>query len=296
MAAITANILFGLNINIAKSLFTSSLMTPLGLTITRMIMSLVVFWIAGFFMPREKMTRRDILIIALAGFLGLVISQAFFAIALGLTSPVTMSIIGALGPIIVLLISALLSIESITPKKTIGVILGISGAALVVLQNNNSGASSISVLGIILALLNVISYSVYMIIIRKMAGRFTSITIMKWMYLWSVLILSPFAVSELPRQRLFTSEHSLPAFVMLGYTAFIASVLGGFLIPIALKRIKATTVSMYSNIQPLTASTAAIIIGQDLFSWDKPLALILIIFGVFLVSRRVTVTRRVTLS
>ena len=53
----------------------------------------------------------------------------------------------------------------------------------------------------------------------------------------------------------------------------------------ALKRIRPTTVSMYNNIQPIVASIIAIIIGQDVFSWDKPIAACLVFAGVYLVTQ-----------
>ena len=236
------------------------------------------------------------LIIALGSLLGMVLSQVFFAIALELTSPVTMSLFGALGPIVVLLLSALLSFESITPKKALGVIIGISGTAFVVLRNRNSGPSSISVLGICFAIISITSYSSYIVIMRKIAGKFTPVTIMKWMYLYACLFLAPFAVPELPQQRIFfISGLGLLPYLQLAYPHIITSIVGGILMPMALKRVRATTVSMYSNIQPLTASTAAIIVGQDQFSWDKPLTLVLIIFGVYLVSQRETEIKKAAL-
>ena len=291
LAAISANIIFGLNISISKEIFAASWMTPFGLTITRVTCSLVMFWIISLFIPREKVAPKDILIIGAAGFIGVAVAQTAFTFALRLISPVTMSLIASLSPIIVLLLSALLSVESITIIKAIGVIVGISGAALVILQPGIDSTSSIGFLGIALAFLSVTSFSAHLLIIRKMARYFTPITTMKWMYLWVFVFLSPFGLPELPQQRLFSSEAYLLPFLWLGYTVVFSSIIAFFLMPLALKRIKATTVSMYNNIQPIAASTAAIIVGQDVFSCDKPLALILIVTGVFLVTRRETVTR-----
>ena len=261
-------------------------MTPLGLTITRMIVSIIVFWIIGFSMPGEKAKPKELMIIALAGLFGIVAALVCFTLAIRLISPVIYSLIAALGPIIVLLLSVLLSMESITPKKAAGVIIGISGAVLVVLQSSNSVAVKISFLGICLAFMSVTGYSAHLLILRKIAGKFTPITIMKWMYLCSFIFISPLGIPELPGQRLFSSEVTIFPIFLLGYTAIFASIIGSFLMPIALKRVKTTAVSMYSGLQPLTASTAALIIGQDVFSWDKPLALILIVTGVFLVTQK----------
>ena len=261
-------------------------MSPFGLIIIRTFVSIVVFWAIGFFMPKQKARPAELLILAIGGLFGIAVALVCFTISIRMISPVVYSFIQTMGPIVVLLLSVLFSMESITPKKAIGVIIGISGAVLIVLQNAGSGVAKVSILGIFVAFLSVAGYSAHILILRKVAGRFTPITIMKWMYLWSFLFLSPLGVPELPQQRLFSSEFSLLPLLLLGYTVFLASIVGSFLMPIALKKVKATAVSMYSAIQPLTASTAAIIIGQDVFSWDKPLALILIIAGVYLVTQK----------
>ncbi|MSL92216.1 EamA family transporter, partial [Escherichia coli] len=41
---------------------------------------------------------------------------------------------------------------------------------------------------------------------------------------------------------------------------------------------------IYINLQPIIASVVAILIGQDIFSWDEPVSAILVISGVLLVS------------
>jgi drug/metabolite transporter (DMT)-like permease len=108
---------------------------------------------------------------------------------------------------------------------------------------------------------------------------------MKWMFLAAFIFLSPLSIPELPQQRLFTPDITLLPILQLGYSILFSSIIGFFLMSVAVKRIKTTSASMYINVQPLAASTAAIIIGQDVFSWDKPLVLLLIFIGVFFVTR-----------
>lgn len=48
------------------------------------------------------------------------------------------------------------------------------------------------------------------------------------------------------------------------------------------------------NFQPIVASIIAILIGQDLFTWDKPLAAILVIAGVIMVTRKPNEEKRIS--
>jgi drug/metabolite transporter (DMT)-like permease len=62
IAAISTNVIFGLNIPVTKSLL-SGWMTPMGYTLTRMIFGMVVFWLIGFFHKKEKVALKDLIMI-----------------------------------------------------------------------------------------------------------------------------------------------------------------------------------------------------------------------------------------
>jgi len=285
LAAITTNVIFGLNISLTKALIVQSWIAPLGWTMTRMLFGFVMFWAFSFIVPSEKINFRDLLTLFACGILGLVVPQLSFFFGLLYISPVLSSLIPALNPIFVLLLSAVFLSDPVSLRKTIGVIIGMSGAALAVLQYGNGSTSINYFWGIGGLLLSVISNSSYLIIMRKIAVKYMPITIMKWMFLGAVIVLSPFGIPDLPGQRLYTPEVTLLPIVMVVFSLFLSVLLALIMMPVALRRIKATTVSMYANLQPLAASTAAIIVGQDVLSWDKPLALILIVLGVFIVTR-----------
>ena len=69
------------------------------------------------------------------------------------------------------------------------------------------------------------------------------------------------------------------AFIVIGATA-----LGYFLIPFAMKYLQATTVSIYTNLQPVIASFVAIMLGQDVLTWDKPVAGVLVLLSAYIVT------------
>ena len=284
LAAISSNVLYGANINITKSLFALSWMTPLGYSYIRIIFGLLFFWTLGLLKEKERPSPADMAIILCAGFLGMVLTQISYTVALDYISPVTMSLIMALIPIAVMLLSAAFIKESFTLKKAIGAALGMAGAALIVLYNREGGPSSSGFLGVLLALLSVLAQAVYFIILRKIAGKYSPVTMMKWMFLLAAVFLSPLCLSALPKQRLFSHEANILPMFQLAFGLVFGCAAAVFLLPVALKRIKASTASMYGNLQPLAASTIAIIAGQDSFSWDKPLALLLIAMGIFLVA------------
>ena len=70
----------------------------------------------------------------------------------------------------------------------------------------------------------------------------------------------------------------------MAFIVVCCTVLGYFLIPYAMKYIGATTVSVYTNLQTIVASFVAIIIGQDILTWDKPVALVLVLLSAYIVN------------
>ena len=107
---------------------------------------------------------------------------------------------------------------------------------------------------------------------------------MKWLFLFVTLMLLPFGISEISKQRIYNGEADVSAIAMLLLVLIGSTCLSYFLIPFALKYLRATTVSVYMNMQPIVASIASICIGQDVFSWDKPVALALVIAGAMVVT------------
>lgn len=285
LAILATNFIFGLNTPIAKTIVPEWI-SPYALTLVRMSFATLIFWAVGCFVAKEHVKGRDLVTIFLGALFGLVGAQLSFANALLYTSPVNISIIAAMTPVAVMLLAALVLKEPITLKKAAGVLIGASGALLIILQSNATGSSKEgNLIGNLLCIVNVITYAIYLVITRPVSQRYSPVTLMKWMFLFSALISLPLGIGDLPQAKVFSNETSLNIILRLSYIVIMATGIAYFLVPMALKRIRPTTVSMYNNVQPIVASVIAIIIGQDVLSWDKPIAACLVFTGVYLVTQ-----------
>lgn len=288
-AVILANVIFGLGVPVTKYLL-EEWTTPMVYMALRCIGAALVFWLIAAFLPKEKVEKKDLIVIMLGGLTGFVISQTLTAWALNYTSPVYYSLIATLVPIGTMLLAALFLKESITGIKLLGVCLGIAGAALLVLVKWQTEAGSNDLLGIFLALLSLLTWVIYLIITSKVSQKYTAVTQMKWTFLVSTIAVIPFAWNEFGQTKLFGGDYGLSEGLMgIGGMAFIvlfATVMGYFMIPYAMKYLRATTVSIYTNLQPIVASLIAIAIGQDILTWDKPVAAVLVLVGAYLVTQK----------
>lgn len=284
LAILATNFIFGLNTPIAKTLVPAWI-SPTALTFLRMSFASLIFWGIASFFKSETVSRKDLIVIFFGALFGLVGAQLSFATALLYTSPVNISLIAAMTPVVVMLMAALWLKEPITWKKSMGVLLGVAGALLLIFQASPIGKAPHAMWGNLLSVVNIITYGLYLIITRTVSQRYTPLTLMKWMFLFSAFISLPLGAENLFQAKAFSATAPSDVLWRIAYVAVMATGIAYFLVPMALKRIRPTTVSMYNNAQPLIASTVAILLGQDIFSWDKPIAALLVFSGVYLVTQ-----------
>lgn len=284
-AVLGANLIFGLNIPITKALLTHW-MTPLGYMATRALMAVIVFWTISLFIPKERVPVKDLIIMGIGSFMGFIVSQFLTAVSLQYTSPVYFSLILAMSPVVVMMLAALFLKEPVTRQKTLGVVMGIAGALLLISRiDPASSAGSNNLWGIFLAVISIIAFSVYLIIMRSVSQKYGEVTQMKWMFLFAAVILVPFGVGELSQQAIFSAAWDWTGVGEIAFVVVFATSICYFLMPLGMKYLRATTVSVYMNLQPVVASIAAIFVGQDVFTWDKPIAAILVLTGTYVVTQ-----------
>ena len=283
LAIFAANAIFGLGVPVTKALL-DDWVTPMGYMASRCVFAAVIFWVIAYFMPKEPVEKRDLVVIMLAGLLGFVISQTLTAWALDYTTPVYYSLVAAMTPVAVMILAAIFLKENITAVKIVGVLLAIAGALLMLFISWQSGTGKNDLLGIFLTVLSMLTWAVYLIVTRKVSAKYSSVTQMKYVFLVSAIVTLPIALFTEPQQRLYSSAWEWSGVIEMAFIVLFATVLGYFLIPYAMKFLRATTVSIYTNIQPVVASLVAIAIGQDVMSWDKPVAAVLVLLGAYIVT------------
>lgn len=282
-AVLLANVIFGLGVPVTKLLL-DEWVSPMAYMATRCMGAAAIFWLISLFMPRERVERRDLLVIMGGGLLGFVVSQTLTAWALHFTTPVYFSIIATLTPVATMVCAALLIGERLSLRGALGVAIAVVGALLMVMVGWQVGSGMNDLLGIGLAVLSLLTWAVYLIITRKVSVKYTAVTQMKWVFLVSTLAVLPFSWTDLQASRLYSSQWAWSGVAEMAFIVVFATVAGFFAIPFALRYLKTTTVSVYTNLQPIVASFVAIAIGQDLLSWDKPVSLALVLLSAWIVT------------
>lgn len=279
------NILFAVNMPISKYLLPEHV-PPEGLTIMRMSFACVMFWSVSLFTVKEKVTLRDLGLLFICALCGVGINQGLFIVGLNRTSPVDASIIATAVPIFVMLLAAIILREPITRKKSVGVLLGVSGGMILIFSSTQVAGTSSSLDGDLMLIVSGLMYAIYLVLSKPLTLRYSSVTMMKWMFLFTTFTLFPFTFRHVLDAPAFHREAwDWTELSAIFYVLFGATFLPYLLIPMSLKRIRPTTVSMYNYVQPIVASFIAVLIGQDTFSWQKILASAFVFVGVYLVTQ-----------
>jgi len=282
IAAFLVALIYGLNYTIAKGVM-PTYVKPFGLIFLRVLGATVLFWGVSFFISKQKIEKSDFLRIFVAAIFGVCVNMLSFFKGLSMTSPINASVIMVNTPIIVLIFSTIILKEKITIAKVFGILIGLLGAILLIVYGKSITPGDNPLYGNILVFVNAICFGLYLIIVKKLTQKYDAITLVKWLYLFGLILVIPFGLNdvlEIQWQHIPTSIYLSIAFVLV-FTTFFAYLLN----IIALKRLKPTTLSAFIYLQPLIASAYALLTNKDSLNAIKIIAAILIFFGVYLVTK-----------
>ena len=285
IACFTAYLIFGLNIIVCKDLTSSNAISPLALFTLRSLGAGALFWFISFFKPKESVERHDLPKILAASVLGFFLTQITFLMAISQITPMDCSIVASLSPLYTMFIAAFTLKEPISAKKVGGVVLSLCGILYLIINSVTATSTTIQTtpVGVLLIVANSLCFSLYLGIFKPIIGKYSVITFMKWIFLFSTLMSLPFSAKELLTIEFATLPLSYIA--ELAFLIFCATFVTYFLIPIGQKRLRPTLVSMYSYVQPIIAIVVSICVGMDTLSWQKVVAAITVFSGVIIVSR-----------
>lgn len=285
MALAFANILFGMNYAITKGIM-PDYVAPFGLALLRVIGGLVLFWAISAFMPYEKVARKDLWRIALCAFFGVFLNQVMFLMGLNLSTPINASIIMTSNPVIVLVFSAVILHELITPRKITGIIFGATGAVMLILFNSEGKLDfgSDTFLGNIFQLINTTAFGFYLILVKRVMKKYQGVTVLKWLYVFGLFYIFPVGIQDFTQIDWGTIPVEI--YLSIAYLVVMITVVAYFMNMYALKHVMPSTVSTYIYSQPVVASVFAMILGMDKLNWLEVVATAFVFLGVYLVSSR----------
>jgi drug/metabolite transporter (DMT)-like permease len=280
-------LIYAANFTVAKPVMAAPnhYIQPFGFVMLRCLAGTSLLWLTHALFIRERVDRKDIGRLALCGVCGIAGNQLCFLYGLNLTTPINGSLIMLVTPIMVLLLSMLVFKEKLTLSKGLGIVLGLSGATLLIVTGRTGIQDAPNpALGNVFIAVNASFYACYLVLVKPLMSKYSPITTLKWVFLFGTLYVIPFGGGQL-----YATDFSvIPSSIWwnIGFVLVFVTFLTYLFNGAALSIVKASVASTYIYLQPLLASLIAIVAGKDELTLYLLIAGILIASGVYLVSKR----------
>jgi drug/metabolite transporter (DMT)-like permease len=295
MALLGVALIYGANFIIAKSVMPDPI-EPTSFIALRVVGAAILFWVVAIrkiVLPKKEDWWRFIA----CAIAGVATNQLLFFNGLALTSPVNASIIMTSNPIIVMVLSAIFLKQPITVLKAAGVALGALGASMLLWSSSGDVNGNSSLLGDVFILLNSISYAIYLVMVKPLMQKYHPLDIVAWTFLIAIALVFPFGgmgLKAVAWSTLDSWQWFCVAFVIV-CTTFLTYLFN----ILAIHRLSPTIASSYIYLQPVFAGIFALLLASVVerdytrdISWFKMGCAVMIVAGVWLVSRRPAVVEK----
>ncbi len=255
-----------------------SAMLFLSLLVAAILSFVPLLWSKG-----ERVERGDVKYLVAAAILSGLMRKGFVIFGLSHTSPIDASIIGTLLPVMALVISVTMGVDRFTPKRIIGIALGMGGVMAIILNSGGSDKASAALSGDISMLLYTIAAGFYMVWLQPIFKKYKPLTQLHWIYTLSTIMFFPFALEPTLKIPFATMPHHI-LFLTI-FVTVIPTFIPNLLLNYALGKVTPTISSIYSYLQPILAIAVSLWLGVAKLHWSTLLFGAIIITGVTLVLR-----------
>lgn len=280
LALIAVAAIFGGNYIVARDVMVDGFISPNAFILIRVLSATVLFFLLH--RSHVKFSTKEHIRLILCGLTGVAVNQLFFFNGLKLSGPIQSSLIMITTPVLVYLISLAFMGVKFSLIKSFGIVLGLSGAALIIYDSRSTGQFENALLGNTMVFINALSYAIYLVLVKPLMTKYNPVIVLKYVFLYGLIFVLPFGF--IPFTRIDTGAFTQTTWLQILYvillTTYMAYRLNGF----ALSKVSPTIVSIYLYLQPVIASILSILLGIELLDWNKSVAAMLIVTGIAFVS------------
>ena len=284
LAALGATTIYGLNHTIAKEVMPTYIQ-GFGFVQVRLLGAAILFWFFSFFIPKQSIARNDLPRMLLCALLGMAVNMLCFFKGIEFSTPINSAVLITITPILVFVFSVFLIKERLGLSRVVGVLLGFLGALVLILFGNELRQDAPNIpLGNTWFLFNAAGFGMYLELVKSLSAKYTTVHLLKWLFSFGFLMALPFTYKEFGV--VSWSELPFEAIWRFGYVVLGTTFLTYLLNVYALKQLKASTIGVFTYLQPLIGIAYAIAVGADEFTVSKVVAAVVVVAGVYLVTKR----------
>lgn len=285
LGLLCTNLFFAINYTAIKYFTSHRLAGPFGINIIRVGISLILFWCLFLFdRPKTKLDKKDIPALLICALAAVALNQMLFLKGLAFTFPIHAALLTLITPILITIIAAKVLKEKITVAKAAGLLLGATGAALLVASREVGMPGDNLILGDILIILSGFAFTFYFIMVKPLMKKYSAIQVTRWIFTFGFLMILPFCYQEFNHiaWQSFSSKEWILLFIIVVPGTFFAYIFNMY----GIQKLSASLAGMYIYSQPVFAVIIAMVFLKEEFSSSKMAASLLIAAGVYLSNRK----------
>jgi drug/metabolite transporter (DMT)-like permease len=231
---------------------------------------------------QRKWTPSDLWTFFYMGFFGVVTNQICFTVGLRYTSVSHAAVIVGMGPIYTLILAVLLRLETATWRKAVGMVIAFAGIAVMASENGMS-AHSPSLLGDAITMTGSIGFAMYVVLGKRLAGRYDALTMTAFSHYAGALIVMPVAIYR--AIMLGPAGHwraiAWSGWAALLYMAIFSSAVAYLFYFWLLRYLEPSQLSAFTYLLPVVATALGILWLGEKGSWSQVLGGVLALGGVY---------------
>jgi drug/metabolite transporter (DMT)-like permease len=197
------------------------------------------------------------------------------------TSPIDGSIISTTTPLLVLLLSAAVGVERFTPMRVFGLLLGMAGTLAIIVSSGGNVHEHSSVWGNMLIFISSCVSAFYMVLCKRLVGKYRVTTVLRWIYCVSAFVMLPIGIDDM--LTIDFSEMDTKILLASLFVLIVPTYLPNLLLNYSLRSIPPTATSIYAYIQPVVAVGLSVAMKPDKLHPDTLLFAVIIFVGVAMV-------------
>lgn len=286
LALLGTNIFFAINFTAIKFLINGGFAQPFAINIIRVAVTAVLLWILFIFNPvKSPVKKKDYGRLFLCALMGVAINQLLFVKGLSLTYSIHASLLMLTTPILITILAVWILKEKLSAIKIAGLLMGISGAVILVTSKENSGNAGNVLWGDILIIANAVAYTIFFILVKPLMISYNPIVIIRVIFTIGFFMMLPFCWQQY--QQVNWQSFTPEAWISLTLVVFAGTFLAYLFNVYGIKILGAGMAGTYIYSQPFFAAAIAIFFLGETITITKIIAAVFIFLGVFLTNKTV---------
>lgn len=231
--------------------------------------------------PNSHLQRQDIPLFIGLGLLSHTLYQFLFIQGINLTTAGNASLLMAISPLWVSLLSAIIGAEQLRRRNWLGLLLSFTGVLLVTIGSGKEiGFAAATSRGDLLILTGSLVWAIYTIASKPLLNRYSPLQLLAYTIVPGAIGLIILALPALKQQDM--SSVSLAAWGGLAYSGILAIVVGYYIWNSGVQKLGASRTAIYNNLSPLMAMLSGWLILAEQVAILQVAGAAFIIFGLYI--------------